>query len=62
LENVQIIDGPVAPCGQEPIYHVTLASGAIATRASSFGVTESATPIVAKPVITADGRVLRPAE
>jgi hypothetical protein len=36
-QQVQVIDGPVVPgISAQPLYQVTLASGAIATRPSAF--------------------------
>jgi hypothetical protein len=51
--DVQIIDGPAVPeTAGEPLFQVTLASGAIATRPTSFAVCRpEQTP---RPIIVAE--------
>jgi len=52
------IDGPTAPWAVgEPIYQVTLASGAIATRPSAFPA-ERSDESLPRIIVTEDGRIL----
>lgn len=57
--DVQIIDGPVVPgTTGEPLYQVTLASGAIATRPSGFADSYPA-PTDRQVTVTENGEVLQ---